>query len=52
MLAERGLARSGRLTSPPRFLATDSPERFARVGATFLGAAIAADKVEVVDLHG
>ena len=34
-----------------RFLATDSPERFARVGAIFLGRAIAPDSVELVDLR-
>lgn len=33
-----------------RFFATDSPERFARVGAIFLGRAIDADSVELVDL--
>jgi glutamate racemase len=33
-----------------RFLATDSPERFARVGAVFLGRPIAASAVELVDL--
>ena len=33
-----------------RFLATDAPERFARVGAVFLGHAIALDAVELVDL--
>lgn len=33
-----------------RFLATDNPERFARVGSLFLGQPIAADSVEVVDL--
>lgn len=50
ILAERGLAaaatRPGRLT----LMATDSPERFARVGARFLGASIAARSVESVDL--
>ncbi len=34
-----------------RFLATDSPERFARVGAIFLGSAIDPDSVELVDLR-
>jgi len=34
-----------------RFLATDSPERFARVGAIFLGRAIEPDSVELVDLR-
>jgi hypothetical protein len=31
-------------------MATDSPERFARVGARFLGASIAARAVEAIDL--
>jgi len=34
-----------------RFFATDSPERFARVGAIFLGRTIDADDVELVDLR-
>ncbi len=34
-----------------RFFATDSPERFARVGAIFLGRDIDEDDVELVDLH-
>jgi glutamate racemase len=34
-----------------RFLATDSPERFARVGAIFLGQPIAPAEVELVDLR-
>jgi glutamate racemase len=33
-----------------RFFATDSPERFARVGAVFLGRAIEPHSVELVDL--
>jgi glutamate racemase len=33
-----------------RFLATDAAERFARVGSLFLGAQIALDDVEIVDL--
>jgi hypothetical protein len=33
-----------------RLLATDSPERFARVGARFLGSSIAAKSVEAIDL--
>ncbi len=33
-----------------RLLATDSAERFARVGGTFLGRSLQADDVEVVDL--
>jgi glutamate racemase len=34
-----------------RFLATDSPERFARVGAVFLGHPIESESVELVDLR-
>ena len=34
----------------PRFLATDAPERFARVGEIFLGTKIDAAAVELVDL--
>ncbi len=34
-----------------RFFATDSPERFARVGAIFLGRAIDPASVTLVDLH-
>ncbi|PRP92372.1 Glutamate racemase 1 [Enhygromyxa salina] len=33
-----------------RFLATDAPERFARVGAVFLACAISLDDIELVDL--
>ena len=42
-------ATSGNRTSV-RFLATDSPERFARVGSRFLGQTIPASDVELVDL--
>jgi len=34
-----------------RFFATDSPERFARVGAIFLGRDIDEASVELVDLR-
>lgn len=37
-------------TGEIRLLATDSPERFARVGQRFLGAAIAPGTIETVDL--
>ncbi len=33
------------------FLATDAPERFARIGEIFLGRAIAPETVELVDLQ-
>jgi glutamate racemase len=38
-------------TPPMRFFATDSPERFARVGAIFLGRPIDVADVELVDLR-
>jgi glutamate racemase len=34
-----------------RFFATDSPERFARVGAVFFGRPIDPDSVELVDIR-
>jgi glutamate racemase len=45
----------GELTTTRRngahlFLATDAPERFARVGSLFLGSPIAPERVELVDL--
>ena len=50
LLAENGLARTG--ASPPShiFLATDAPDRFARVGEIFLGRK--PTPVELVDLQG
>jgi glutamate racemase len=50
LLAERGLVAGNSRTGEVRLLATDSPERFARVGARFLGASIAARTVEAIDL--
>ncbi len=50
LLTERGLARGRSGARTQRFLATDSPERFARVGEIFLGAKIAPADVELVDL--
>jgi glutamate racemase len=47
MLAGRD-ARAG--NGSARYLATDGPERFARVGSLFLGEAIEAQDVEIVDL--
>jgi glutamate racemase len=49
LLNERGLSRTGGARTL-RFLATDAPERFARVGELFLGAKIAPHDVELVDL--
>jgi len=43
-----GAQRSGGGTL--RLMATDSPERFARVGARFLGSSIAARAIEAIDL--
>lgn len=51
VLAGQGLAADGMThNGRTRFLATDSPERFARVGAIFLGRTIAPTDVELVDL--
>jgi len=50
LLNERGLSRTGGARTL-RFLATDAPERFARVGELFLGAKIPAREVELVDLE-
>jgi glutamate racemase len=51
-LDTRGLAANGVDNAPTmRFFATDSPERFARVGAIFLGRAIDENDVELVDLR-
>jgi glutamate racemase len=50
LLKEKNLLRQGE-PAPPRFLATDAPERFARVGEIFLGAKIAPDAVELIDLR-
>ena len=50
-LAEQGLATKKRGKGKTRFLATDSTERFARVGGIFFGAAIRAQDVELVDIR-
>lgn len=49
-LRRSGLAAPGGSEGAVRFLATDAPERFARVGAVFLGEAITPAEVELVDL--
>jgi glutamate racemase len=49
LLDEHDLRRAG-APEPAIFLATDAPERFARVGSQFLGRTIAAERVELVDL--
>jgi glutamate racemase len=50
LLAERKLAGTPSRAGALRLMATDSPERFARVGARFLGASIAARSIEAIDL--
>jgi glutamate racemase len=42
--------RAPRAAPGVRFLATDSPERFARIGSRFLSRPISPDEVELVDL--
>src|SRR5262245_51955722 len=50
LLAARELAATRSRAGTLRLMATDSPERFARVGARFLGSSIAARTVETIDL--
>jgi glutamate racemase len=50
VLESRGLARGDPRQGKVTLLATDGPERFARVGAVFLGRPLAAVDVEIVDL--
>jgi len=50
MLAEHALATNRSRDGTLQLMATDSPERFARVGARFLGASIVARTVEAIDL--
>jgi glutamate racemase len=49
-LAARNLAQDASHVGALRLMATDGPERFARVGARFLGSSIAAKAVEAIDL--
>jgi glutamate racemase len=49
-LSARGLVSSAARPGQVRLLATDSPERFARVGQRFLGASITERAVETIDL--
>lgn len=51
-LSRLGLARRQGRGARPLLLATDGPERFARVGSLFLGEAFDASQVELVDLVG
>ena len=50
-LAASGMGNEAGGASSMRFFATDSPERFAQVGATFLGRQIDAADVELIDLR-
>jgi glutamate racemase len=50
-LAASGMGNQAGGASSMRFFATDSPERFAQVGATFLGRQIDAADVELIDLR-
>ena len=49
-LAARGLATDSERAGNLVLMATDSPGRFARVGARFLGSSIAPNAVEIIDL--
>ncbi len=49
-LAAQGLLLAGKTPGRVSFMVTDGPERFARIGPVFLGAPIADDAVETVDL--
>jgi glutamate racemase len=51
LLEDAGLRRAARTDGSLRLLATDGAERFARVGATFLGRTLAARDIEIVDLE-
>jgi glutamate racemase len=50
LLADRGLEAAPTAAGCFSLLATDGPERFARVGSIFLGRAVAAADVELVDI--
>jgi len=49
-LIDRGLLNTTGPAAPPILQATDSPERFARVGSRFLGESFDASRVELVDI--
>jgi glutamate racemase len=51
-LREKSLARASGRKPSHTFLATDAPDRFARVGEIFLGAPIDPGRVELVDIQG
>jgi glutamate racemase len=50
VLAEHGLLRATGNAGGVKLMATDSPERFARVGGRFLGSSISVKDVETIDL--
>jgi glutamate racemase len=50
-LREKGLLRETGAPVAPLFLATDAPDRFARVGEIFLGRAIDPGTIELVDIQ-
>jgi glutamate racemase len=50
VMRERGLANDSVQSGTLRLLATDGPERFARVGGNFLGHELAASDIEVIDI--
>jgi glutamate racemase len=49
-LLDAGNQRNTARQQAPRFLSTDAPDRFARVGASFFGEPISPSQVELVDL--
>ncbi|HET8727742.1 MAG TPA: aspartate/glutamate racemase family protein, partial [Alphaproteobacteria bacterium] len=51
ILAGKGLLAPSGLRPPTTFLATDAPERFARVAGHFLGDPLPVDRVELVELQ-
>jgi glutamate racemase len=51
-LTELNLSTTQQAVTPLTLLATDSPQRFARVGSRFLGERVAPEQVELVDLAG
>ena len=51
ILLKKSLKRAGGTTPSHSFLATDAPDRFARVGEIFLGTPIDPGRVELVDLQ-
>ena len=51
LLSSRQLRANRHATPAPRFLVTDAPERFARIGRIFFGEAIDPVRVELIDLQ-